>query len=1099
VTEYRIVATVDPSGVTSGSAKVKQELRGVDTAAAATKRHINQAFDPSSFDRSVGSLISRMDRLDKSLANTARTSASVATSNATVAASLDKLAASGVRAGDGMDRAGRGAKGAATSQASLDAATRRVLQAVDAEAAELMRLNQLLAEAKMLHERGAITATQFARVQTMVTNGTKQQAVSLQQQRAGYMMAGQQMQDWTQQLSLGVNPLVVLAQQGGQTASALQMALGPAGTAGRVAGFIAGPWGSLILAGTVVLGMMIAKNVELGNEIDNAVEKMKKDAHETEVTRAAHERFIHTQEGVRKAILDANEARKKQLDSQKTEAERANIAAQNNLREEKSIRLRTQARLEEMRVRLAEAVQASGDPTLAGEGGYNPGFASSTLYARGVRELEAEIARQASAITMAETELQQSRADLAAEAAKRAVDPVARLNRQYDQEVQAAQRAAVATGKVTSALTAQITAIENRRKAAIKAAQDEERESRRGDGVSRFRSRQQAIGIAGRELQGAGLRVTENEQFGGVHANHPGMGNAGHGKFAIDVNSGRGQVEANLPNLRDQFDELARRYQARGYRVLWNGWVYEANGSGPTRPIPGGQNQHRDHMHVEAPSTIVGKATQASGEQQAIQEWRREQTAAEQQRDFVQGVVDDAASRGQGTSRVETLNARIDKTLADFKRRFDREATPEERKRMSDALTEADARETAQRFEEAYVKPLKRLQDLQGKTGLDRAILNAQLEESLRLGRDLTPVEKERIDANMRQSDALERQADVLANVRGPVEEYKAQIAALNALLEKGAISQTAYNSRIADLGQTARDAISDMPGVDPNTGRSYADLAKAADEDARYARERETFENNREELLRIGLNYDALIEAARRRHVDRLNEIDQARRSAAINSAQSTAESLLSIAEMSAGKQSAIYKALFVVSKAFAIADAIIKIQQGIANALSLPFPANLAAVAAVAAAAASIVSNIQAVSLNLRDGGLVTGPGGPRDDKVPVNASPGEYMVNAAAVARPGNLALLEAINSGRVTAGMQNRRASNDNLASVSAAGDTYQINVGDVIVHSGGMGGGDGRTIGRDVKRAISSIVREEIADAKRSGGALTKTSSSVMSG
>lgn len=61
------------------------------------------------------------------------------------------------------------------------------------------------------------------------------------------------------------------------------------------------------------------------------------------------------------------------------------------------------------------------------------------------------------------------------------------------------------------------------------------------------------------------------------------------------------------------------------------------------------------------------------------------------------------------------------------------------------------------------------------------------------------------------------------------------------------------------------------------------------------------------------------------------------------------------------AGEQSSAYKAMFAVSKAFAVADAIVKIQQGIAGAASLPWPANLAAMASVAASTAGIVSTIQ------------------------------------------------------------------------------------------------------------------------------------------
>lgn len=51
----------------------------------------------------------------------------------------------------------------------------------------------------------------------------------------------------------------------------------------------------------------------------------------------------------------------------------------------------------------------------------------------------------------------------------------------------------------------------------------------------------------------------------------------------------------------------------------------------------------------------------------------------------------------------------------------------------------------------------------------------------------------------------------------------------------------------------------------------------------------------------------------------------------------------------------------------------------------------------------------------LRRASGGPIFGPGGPTDDKVPVLASDGEYIVNAAATRKHG--ALLEAINSGRV----------------------------------------------------------------------------------
>lgn len=61
------------------------------------------------------------------------------------------------------------------------------------------------------------------------------------------------------------------------------------------------------------------------------------------------------------------------------------------------------------------------------------------------------------------------------------------------------------------------------------------------------------------------------------------------------------------------------------------------------------------------------------------------------------------------------------------------------------------------------------------------------------------------------------------------------------------------------------------------------------------------------------------------------------------------------------AGEQSGAYKAMFAVSKAFAVAQSIVSIQTGLAKANELGFPANIAEYARVAAAGASIIGTIQ------------------------------------------------------------------------------------------------------------------------------------------
>lgn len=73
---------------------------------------------------------------------------------------------------------------------------------------------------------------------------------------------------------------------------------------------------------------------------------------------------------------------------------------------------------------------------------------------------------------------------------------------------------------------------------------------------------------------------------------------------------------------------------------------------------------------------------------------------------------------------------------------------------------------------------------------------------------------------------------------------------------------------------------------------------------------------------------------------------------------------SMTDMLEASGDKQSGIYKAMFAANKAFAIAQSLVSIQQGIAQAAANPFPLNLAAMASVAAATAGIVSNITSVA---------------------------------------------------------------------------------------------------------------------------------------
>src|SRR5690606_21800732 len=107
-------------------------------------------------------------------------------------------------------------------------------------------------------------------------------------------------------------------------------------------------------------------------------------------------------------------------------------------------------------------------------------------------------------------------------------------------------------------------------------------------------------------------------------------------------------------------------------------------------------------------------------------------------------------------------------------------------------------------------------------------------------------------------------------------------------------------------------------------------------------------------------LNNTAMYEAAKLAVIRKANAdiqtIEAAKWSAQLQGYESLFGNVADLTKTFAGEQSGAYRAMFAASKGFAIADAIVKIQQGIAAAASLPFPSNLPAMATVASSTAGI-----------------------------------------------------------------------------------------------------------------------------------------------
>jgi hypothetical protein len=518
--------------------------------------------------------------------------------------------------------AARGAREAAEATERQAAAERRAAIAanelrssIDPVFAAQQRYNQVMQQATQLLMMNKLQTGEWTKIQQQAKAQMDVNVRSMGRMNSVYVQMGYQAQDVTASLASGIHPLVILAQQGGQTASALaQMG----GTVGRVAAFMAGPWGAAIIGFTMLIGLMIDKKKEA-----KAVTLDLTNAEEVRTAKLAD---------LKKALQDFN-----------AEQERANTNSREALELDRQragigyadAQTRVQTARDELEKAKKAYEEASRNASTASMGIAGEAARGQLMAAQGrLKSAQNTLTLAEETLALARKAQQQVEIRTVRGRAEAQVDPRAairntyedeetRLQRIYERETALLdpQRDQVALAQAQGRLQEGLAAAAKVREAAEKKLRDAAKETNNayGEGVAVFKSRAQAIQMAGRELQQQGLRVSENALFGGVTS---GAHSSSH-QNAIDVNVGTGVNESADPGTSARFDAIARSYQSRGYRVLWNGRVYEAGGNGPGALITKkgkGDWQHKQHMHLEAPGSIVGKPTQASTGAQAARD-----------------------------------------------------------------------------------------------------------------------------------------------------------------------------------------------------------------------------------------------------------------------------------------------------------------------------------------------------------------------------------------------------------------------------------------------------------------------------------------------
>lgn len=112
--------------------------------------------------------------------------------------------------------------------------------------------------------------------------------------------------------------------------------------------------------------------------------------------------------------------------------------------------------------------------------------------------------------------------------------------------------------------------------------------------------------------------------------------------------------------------------------------------------------------------------------------------------------------------------------------------------------------------------------------------------------------------------------------------------------------------------------------------------------------------------------------------------------------------------------------------------------------------------------------------------DGGEVSGPGGPRDDRIVARLSPGEYVVNAASTAK--HRALLDQIN--RAPRFADGGMVGGSGAAPMIGGGHVIAPQIAVTVQGNPGMSQADHRQMGETVAKAAQAHIQKTIEDAIR---------------
>ncbi|HBX5132558.1 TPA: hypothetical protein MH381_07755 [Klebsiella pneumoniae] len=278
-----------------------------------------------------------------------------------------------------------------------------------------------------------------------------------------------------------------------------------------------------------------------------------------------------------------------------------------------------------------------------------------------------------------------------------------------------------------------------------------------------------------------------------------------------------------------------------------------------------------------------------------------------------------------------------------------------------------------QKSEEAR-KEAQRKSEQQDKRSATAAESVAQKLDKLRAAQDLSTesAEKRRIqEAGLRAEQSLGS---------GATQKQLNEARALGEANERAALS--IQKRKEAEQGQkyAKQEIASAQTTVDPSTGQAVDPLAQINLQEQQKLEALAKYQEIDKQNTQLYEDAKTAImqQASYQRQAILLQEQQtyQQNVSSLLGELSNFAGSLADAIGQAAGKSSAAYQALFAISKGFAIAQASLNLQTAISNAMAIPWPANIPAIAQALSAGTQIVSAISGINYSggRKNGGPVS-----------------------------------------------------------------------------------------------------------------------------